>query len=86
MCREFHYIDSRLDYKTSKHVSNRPNQDLLKQEILEQRKLVDFVPNKDPDTYPRHHKDMYLYLGMAIGRITDKLSLKPRALCLRKKT
>ena len=42
-------MDSRLDYKTSKHVDNRPNQDLLKKEILEQCKLVDFFANSDPD-------------------------------------
>ena len=78
-------MDSRLDYKTSQHVDDRPNQDLLKKEILEQRKLVDFFANTNPDAYPVYHKDMFLYLGLAINKLTDKLSVKPRPLCLRKK-
>ena len=78
-------MDTRLEFKTSKHLDHRPDQMLLKEEILQQRNKVDFFANTDPDDYPEFHQGMYLYLGMVIDRHTDKLSLKPRALCLRKK-
>ena len=47
--------------------------------------MVDYFANKDPDDYPDYNKDMYMYLGMTVDRNTDKLSLQPRALCLRKR-
>jgi len=78
-------MDSRLDYKTSQHVDNRPNQDLLRQEILEQRKLFDFFANSDPDDYPTYHNNMYLYLGLAINRNTDRL-IKTQSTMSQKKT
>ena len=58
-----------------------PDQASLKQEILNRTKFSNkSYANKSPPEYPEAIEHSHIYLGMAINKETDRISLRPKVL------
>ena len=78
-------VDKRLAIFNTKHTTDRPDQALLAQEILDKRQTDVKYANTLPPDYPELHDDLHAYLGMLVCRRTQNLFLRPKPLFLRKR-
>ena len=75
--------DNRLIAKITEDWNVRPNQQNLTSEILQKCRLITTFANTALPDHPITGEDTYFYLGMAINRDNDTMSLRAKPLLLK---